>query len=99
LIWPSSPSTVDGLHAAKKAKISDARGKGRTSRHVFLFADARATLADYLEHERPADAGEAAAALFLSAASIGSRRPDGRFRPVRSTPSASRSVAGTTPST
>lgn len=76
-----APSTPDGLRAAKKAKISDARGKGRTSRHVFLSADARTALADYLEHERPTDAGQAAAALFLSAASISSRRPDGRLSP------------------
>jgi len=47
-----SPSTPDALRAAKRAKISDARGTGRTSRHV-----------------------------FLSAASIGSRRHDGLLSP------------------
>ena len=57
------------------------KGKGRTSRHAFVSADARAALADYLEHERPTDAGTGSAALFLSAASIGSRRPDGRLSP------------------
>jgi site-specific recombinase XerD len=88
-----SPSTPDGLRAAKKAKISNARGRGRTSRHVFLSADARTALADYLERERPADADDASTALFLSAASIGSRRPTAGCLPDRSTPSASRSAA------
>ncbi len=36
-------------------------------------------LADYLEHERPRDTGPDSTAVFLSAASIGSRRPDGRL--------------------
>ncbi|MGH3599491.1 MAG: tyrosine-type recombinase/integrase [Pseudonocardiaceae bacterium] len=77
-----TPSTPVGLRAAKKAKISGVRGKGRTSRHVYLSADARAALADYLDHERGRDAGdEQASALFLSAASIGSRRADGRLSP------------------
>jgi integrase len=34
-----------------------------------------------LEHERPTDAGPAVAAVFLSAVSISSRRPDGRLSP------------------
>lgn len=76
-----TPNTPEALRTAKKAKISGVRGKGGTSRTVFLGADGRTALADYLEHERPADAGPAAAALFLSAASIGSRRPDGRLSP------------------
>ncbi|MGH3529657.1 MAG: tyrosine-type recombinase/integrase [Pseudonocardiaceae bacterium] len=77
-----TPSTPAGLRAAKKAKISGVRGKGRTSRHVYLSADARTALADYLDHERPRDTGdEQASALFLSAASISSRRADGRLSP------------------
>ena len=77
-----TPSTPAGLRAAKKAKVSGVRGKGRTSRHVYLSADARTALADYLEHERPRDTSHAeAGALYLSAASIGSRRPDGRLSP------------------
>ncbi len=77
-----SPNTSEALRAAKKTKISDVRGKGRTSRHVYLSADARAALADYLEHERPRDTDdEQASALFVSAASIGSRRADGRLSP------------------
>ena len=76
-----APSTPEALRAVKKAKISGVRGKGRTSRNVFLSADGRTALADYLEHERPADADANSTALFLSAASIGSRRPDGRLSP------------------
>ena len=53
-----TPYHPTGLRAAKKAKISRVRGKGRTTRHVYLAADARAALADYLEHERPHDAGD-----------------------------------------
>jgi site-specific recombinase XerD len=75
------PNTPEALRAAKKAKISGVRGKGGTSRTVFLGADGRIALADYLEHERPADASATSTALFLSAASIGSRRPDGRLSP------------------
>jgi len=48
---------------------------------VFLGADARTALADYLERERPADVDEASAALFLAAASIATRRPGGRLSP------------------
>jgi integrase len=75
------PNTPAGLRAARKTKIAGVRGKGRTSRHVYASADARTALADYLEHERPADAGPDSTALFLSAALIGSRRPDGRLSP------------------
>jgi integrase len=77
-----SPNTPAGLRAAKKAKVNEVRGKGRTSRNVYLSADARAALADYLQHERPRDTGdEQARALFLSAASISSRRTNGRLSP------------------
>ena len=40
------PNTPDGLRTARKAKISGVRGKGRTSRHVYVSADARTTLAE-----------------------------------------------------
>jgi integrase len=76
-----TPNTPDMLRAAKKAKLTGVRGKGRTRRNVFLSADARTAVADYVEHERPTDAGDQATALFLSAVSIGSRRPDGRLSP------------------
>lgn len=74
-----SPHEPEKLRAAKRARIAGVRGKGRTRRHVFLSADARAALADYLEHERAHDAGPEALALFLSAATIRSRRADGRL--------------------
>jgi site-specific recombinase XerD len=76
-----TPNTPAALRTAKRAKISGARGKGGTSRNVFLSADGRTALADYLEHERPLDANETSAALFLSAASISSRQRDGRLSP------------------
>ncbi len=55
------------------------QGKGKTERTVYLSADARAALAAYLADERPRDAEPSLPALFLSAASIPSRRPDGRL--------------------
>nr|WP_269324061.1 site-specific integrase [Streptosporangium roseum] len=76
-----SATTPAGLRAAKQVKVTGGRGKGGTQRNVFLSADARTALADYLHDERFIDAGPAATALFLSAASIGSRRPDGRTSP------------------
>ncbi|MFG1967529.1 tyrosine-type recombinase/integrase [Nonomuraea sp. NPDC049028] len=79
------PADPHRLRQAKKARLAGVRGKGRTSRTVFLGRDARQALADYLDQERPGDAaastvaGTAAAALLLSAASIAARRPDGRL--------------------
>lgn len=46
-----------------------------------MSADARAALADYLELERPRDADATSVAVFLSAASIASRRAGGRLSP------------------
>ena len=46
---------------------------------MFLSVDARHALADYLEVERPVDATPESTALFLSAVSVSSRRPDGRL--------------------
>jgi integrase len=57
------------------------RGKGRTIRTVFLGQDARTALADYLDHERPGDADDESAALFLAASSVGARRKGGRLSP------------------
>jgi site-specific recombinase XerD len=73
------PNTPAALRRAKRARLLGVRGKGRTSRTVFLGRDARAALADYLDHERPGDVDEASAALFVAASSIASRRPDGRL--------------------
>lgn len=74
------PGTPEELRAARRARMARVRGKGKTERSVFLSADARAALADYLERERPGDAGEATA-LFLSAKGIPSRAADGRLSP------------------
>src|SRR6266702_543151 len=70
-----------GLRRVKKAKLNGVRGKGRTSRSVFLGRDARHAIADYLETERPGDTDEQSKALFLAASSIGARRPGGRLSP------------------
>jgi site-specific recombinase XerC len=75
------PGTPAELRRVKKARLTGLRGKGRTQRTVFLGLDARAALADYLEHERPADVGENSAALFLAAASIAPGGPAGGARP------------------
>ncbi|MFC5162831.1 tyrosine-type recombinase/integrase [Nonomuraea angiospora] len=69
------------LRRVKEAKLSGVRGKGRTSRSVFLGLDARTALADYLEHGRGLDVSDESAALFLAASSIAARRPDGQLSP------------------
>ncbi len=71
--------TRRGLRAARRAQITGVRGKGKTQRTVFLSADARSALADYLEKERPGDASAESSALFLSARGIPSRTSDGRL--------------------
>jgi integrase len=73
------PADPERLRAARSAKLTGVRGKGRTTRTVFLGQDARTALADYLESERPADTDEHSEALFLAAGSIGARRPGGRL--------------------
>jgi len=75
------PHTADALRDARRAHVARVRGKGKTARTVFLSADARAALADYLERERPRDAGPATAALFVSAAGLPARAADGRLSP------------------
>lgn len=73
------PHTPAALRIVHRARIKAVRGKGNTERVVFLSADARAALADYLEREHPADGGPDSLALFLSAAGLPSRRVDGRL--------------------
>ncbi len=75
------PQTPEALRTARTARITRVRGKGKSERTVFLSADARAALADYLERERPSDTEETSTALFLSAESIAARREDGRLSP------------------
>lgn len=74
-----TPDTAEALRKVRKAQITRVRGKGKTQRTVFLSADARGALADYLERERPLDAAEQTQALFLSAAGPPTRSPDGRL--------------------
>lgn len=76
-----SPNTPAELTRVRQGRITRVQGKGKTERTVFLSADARAALADYLERERPRDASEQAAALFLSAVSLPARSSDGRLSP------------------
>ena len=75
------PGEPDELRRMKKARLNDVRGKGRTSRTVFLGRDARHAIADYLEAERPGDTDDHSDALFLAASSISARRPGGRLSP------------------
>jgi len=74
-----SDRAPDALRAARRSQITGVKGKGRTQRTVFLSADARGALADYLERERPDDATDASTSLFLSAAGIPARSMDGRL--------------------
>jgi site-specific recombinase XerD len=75
------PQTPEALRTVKRARITRVKGKGKTERTVFLSADARTALADYLEKERLRDVTATTTALFLSAESIAARTPDGRLSP------------------
>ncbi|WAH36487.1 tyrosine-type recombinase/integrase [Alicyclobacillus dauci] len=74
-----SPNTPVELRVARRARIMNVKGKGKTERIVFLSADARLALADYIEKERHLDEGPANAAVFLSARGIPARKKDGRL--------------------
>jgi len=73
------PNEPDSLRTARRVRVRGVKGKGGTERNVFLSKDARETLAEYLEAERPRDAGPDSEALFLSAAGTPARRGDGRL--------------------
>ena len=75
------PDRPEKLRAARRVRVRGVKGKGGTERNVFLSKDAREALAEYLESERPKDAGGASesGALFLSAAGTPARRGDGRL--------------------
>jgi len=75
------PTQPEDLRRVRQAKVTRVQGKGKTQREVFLSADARLALADYLEQERPKDTGEQTTALFLSATGIPARSADGRLSP------------------
>ena len=74
------PHEPDALRQARRARITRVQGKGRTQRTVFLSYDARQALADYLEKEHGGDhLPDQDVPLFLSAAAIPMRAPDGRL--------------------
>jgi integrase len=75
-VEPNSPAA---LRQARKGRISQIQGKGKTERRVFLSKDARLALADYLEIERPLDAVNQSTALFLSAAGLPARTSTGEL--------------------
>ena len=79
------PNAPAALRQVKRARIQGVQGKGKTQRDVFLSADARQALADYLEKEHAIDCPSPDIAddipLFLSAASVASRRESGRLSP------------------
>ncbi|WP_375533223.1 tyrosine-type recombinase/integrase [Paenibacillus terreus] len=77
------PNDPDLLPAARGARIVKVRGKGKTEGTVYLSADARNALADYLKHERPQDETRETKALFLSVITQPKRKPDGRIHPRR----------------
>lgn len=74
-----APKSVEGLRQARQGRLTGVQGKGGSELTVFLSADARQALADYLEKERTRDAGDSTPALFLTATGIPARRPDGRL--------------------
>lgn len=75
------PNEPKKLRAARLVRVRGVKGKGGTERNVFLSKDAREAVAEYLETERPEDAGKSteSEALFLSAAGTPARRQDGRL--------------------
>ncbi len=66
------PLTPEALRKARKVQLVNVKGKGKTRRNLWLPADARAALADYLELERPGDAAyfPQPRALFLRAGNV-----------------------------
>ena len=79
------PPTAEQLRQGRRGKLERVQGKGKTERQVFLSADARRALADYLEEERLQDINPVILIkeqpLFLSAANVKPRKPDGRLSP------------------
>ena len=75
------PPTPEARRRAHRARLVRVQGKGKSERTVFLSADARLALADYLERERPRDADPNSTAVFLSARGLPARAADGRLSP------------------
>ncbi|MGW6500621.1 hypothetical protein [Nonomuraea angiospora] len=66
------PADPERLCQARKARLTGVRGKGRTSRTVFLGRDACHAPADHLDQERP---GDAAACTTSSCPTLPRHRP------------------------
>lgn len=49
------PAEPDTLRVVRRARLIEVSGKNKSRRTVFLSADARTAVADYLERERPDD--------------------------------------------
>ena len=64
------PNTADALRSARRARIVAVKGKNRSQRTLYLSADARQAVADYLQKERPRDTQSESIALFLRSATI-----------------------------
>jgi integrase len=79
---PRKPVTSEALYKARKVQLINVKGKGKTRRNLWLPADARAALADYLEFERPGDTAHFAEphALFLRAGNVYSANDPGASR-------------------
>lgn len=74
------PNQVDTLRSTRQGRINGVQGKGKMQRDVFLSADARQAIADYLEKEHIRDRCTAEdIPLFLSAEGIPMRAKDGRL--------------------
>jgi site-specific recombinase XerD len=77
-VEPADPTL---LRTARRARIIRVKGKGQTERSVFLSADARHALAEYLATERLRDSDDQTSALFLSAVELAARGMNGRLSP------------------
>jgi integrase len=79
------PNQPQLLRTGRQAKLQRVQGKGKTERQVFLSADARQALADYLEIERAQDVDTTLSLpqqpLFVSAGNAQPRSEDGRLSP------------------
>ena len=79
-----TPNTAQALREGRRAKLQRVQGKGKTERQVFLSADARHALADYLEQERCHDVVTQlphSQPLFVSACNVIPRHDTGRLSP------------------
>ncbi len=76
---PARAAHRAGVATGAAGSADRGEGKGGTERTVFLSADARQALADYLEKERPRNSSARRPTLFLTATGIPARTADGRL--------------------